>query len=43
MIRANAQFAEGREAGESIVSSYNIAVNYEAAGKLSQREGGEAS
>jgi hypothetical protein len=37
------QFAEGWDAGESIVSFYNIAVKYVAAGKLSQREGGEAS
>ena len=37
------QFADGLEAGESIVSFYNIAINYVAAGKLSQTEGGGAS
>ena len=37
------QFADGLEAGESILSFYNIAVNYVAAGKLAQKEGGEAS
>ena len=37
------QFLDGLEAGESILSFYNIALNYVAAGKLSQREGGEAS
>jgi hypothetical protein len=37
------QFAEGREAGELIVSFYNIAINYVAAGKLSQTGGGGAS
>lgn len=34
------QLAEGLEAGESILSFYNIAVGYVAAGKLSQQEGG---
>jgi hypothetical protein len=37
------QLDDGLEAGESILSFYNIAVDYVAAGKLSQREGGDAS
>jgi hypothetical protein len=37
------QLADGLDAGESILSFYNIAVDYVAAGKLSQREGGDAS
>lgn len=37
------QLADGLEAGESMLSFYNIAVNYVAAGKLSQEEGGGTS
>jgi hypothetical protein len=35
------QLADGLDAGESILSFYNIAVSYVAEGKLSRKEGGE--
>jgi hypothetical protein len=37
------QLDDGLDAGESMLSFYNIAVDYVAAGKLSQQEGGGTS